>query len=66
MTEDETKRTEAAQKASQYRERAATYESLSEEAQRRGDTQMSIEFARKAAEEQAEASRIEAEIAADK
>ena len=66
MPEDETKRAEAAQKASQYRERAATYESLSEEAQRRGDTQMSIEFARKAAEEQAEASRIEAEITADK
>jgi hypothetical protein len=67
MTEDQTKkRAEVAQKASEYRERAATYESLSEEAQRRGDTQMSIEFARKAAEEQAEASRIEAEIATDK
>jgi hypothetical protein len=66
MTDDEAKkRAEAKQRASEYRERAATYESLSEEAQRRGDSQMSIEFARKAAEEQAEASRIEADIAAN-
>jgi len=62
MTDEAEKRAEAIQRAAEYRERAARYESLSEEAQRKGDTQMSIEFARKAAEEEIEASRIEAGI----
>lgn len=45
--------------AAQCRERARQYESLSADAQRAGDTQASIEFARKAAEELAEAARID-------
>ena len=62
MTDEAEKRAEAIQRAAEYRERAANYESLSEEAQRKGDSQMSIEFARKAAEEAIEARRIEASI----
>jgi hypothetical protein len=63
MTDKADKRAEAIRRAAEYRERAASYESLSEEAQRKGDSEMSIEFARKAAEETIEASRIEAGIA---
>jgi len=62
MTDEAEKRAEAIRRAAEYRERAANYESLSEEAQRKGDSEMSIEFARKAAEEAIEASRIEAGI----
>jgi hypothetical protein len=46
-------------RAAQCRERARQYESLSADAQRAGDTQASIEFAKKAAEELAEAARID-------
>jgi hypothetical protein len=46
-------------RAAQSRERARQYESLSADAQRSGDTQASIEFAKKAAEEFAEAARID-------
>ncbi len=63
MSDDADKRTAAMQRAAEYRERAAQYEKLSEEARQRGDAQMSIEFARKAAEELTEASRIEDSIA---
>ncbi len=59
MSDEAEKRVEAIQRAAEYRERAAQYEKLSEEAQQRGDAEMSIEFARKAAEELTEASRIE-------
>ena len=62
MTDKADKRAEAMRRAAENRERAASYESLSEEAQRKGDSEMSIEFARKAAEEAIEASRIEAVI----
>jgi hypothetical protein len=47
--------------AAQCRERARQYEALSADAQRTGDTEASIEFVKKAAEELAEASRIEKE-----
>ena len=63
MTDNADKRAEAIRRAAEHRERAASYESLSEEAQRKGDSEMSIEFARKAAEEAIEASRIEAGVA---
>jgi hypothetical protein len=63
MTDKTEKRAEAMRRAAEYRERAANYESLSEEAQRKGDSEMSIEFARKAAEEAIEASRVEVSIA---
>ena len=46
-------------RAAQCRERARQYESLSADAQRAGDTQASIEFAKKAAEELAEAACID-------
>jgi hypothetical protein len=49
--------------AAQSRERARQYESLSADAQRAGDTQASIEFAKKAAEELAEAARIDEQAA---
>ena len=62
MTDKAEKRAEAIRRAAEYRKKAAEYESLYEEAQRRGDTQMSIEFARKTAEEEIEARRIEAGI----
>jgi hypothetical protein len=52
-------RTEAHQQAAERRDRAARYETLAAEAQQRGDIQLSIEFASKAAEELVEASRIE-------
>jgi hypothetical protein len=51
--------TNAMRRAAEHRARAAHYEALSIEAERRGDKQMSIEFACKAAEERTEASRIE-------
>ena len=57
---DKTKmREEAIRQAAECRERAARYNALSVEAERRGDTQMSMEFASKAAEEESEALRIE-------
>ncbi len=59
MTDEAKKRTEAIRRAAECRERAAKYEALSAEARRRGDIQMSIEFASKAAEEQIEAHHIE-------
>lgn len=62
VTDAAKKRTEATQRAAECRERAAKYEALSAEAQRRGDIEMSIEFASKAAEEQIEAHRIEESI----
>jgi hypothetical protein len=49
--------------AAQSRERARQYEALSADAQRAGDTQASIEFAKKAAEELAEAARIDEQAA---
>jgi hypothetical protein len=52
-------RTAPIDQAAQCRERARQYESLSADAQRAGDTQASIEFAKKAAEELAEAARID-------
>lgn len=55
-------REEAIQLAAESRERAAHYNALSVEAERRGDTQMSTEFASKAADEQIEALRIEESI----
>jgi hypothetical protein len=62
MTDKAEKRTKAIQRAAEFRERAARFESLAAEAQQRGDMQMYIEFERKAAEELAEASSIEADI----
>jgi hypothetical protein len=60
---DKTKiREEAIRQAAESRERAAHYSALSVEAERRGDMQMSMEFASKAAEEQTEALRIEHDI----
>jgi hypothetical protein len=56
---DKAKRREAMKRAAEYRQRAAEYEAFSVEAQQRGEIEMSIEFARKAAEELAEASRID-------
>jgi hypothetical protein len=57
---DKTKpREEAIGQAAGCRERAARYNALSVEAERRGDTLMSMEFASKAAEEDSEALRIE-------
>jgi len=53
------KRTQAMHRAAEFRDRAGRYESLANEARQRGDMQMSIEFERRAAEELAEASRIE-------
>jgi hypothetical protein len=55
-------RVEAMEQAAQCRERARQYESLAADAQRTGDSQASIEFAKKAAEELAEAARIDEEI----
>ena len=51
--------TNAIRRAAEHRERAARYEALSIDAEQRGDKQMSVEFASKAAEERIEASRIE-------
>jgi len=55
----ETTRAEAMQQVAEHRQRAARYEMLAAEAQQRGDIQVSIDFASKAAEELIEASRIE-------
>ena len=62
MTDELEKRAAAIKRAAEYRERAANYASLSKEAEQRGDAQMSVEFARKAADEEVEANRIEAGI----
>ena len=60
---DKTKmREDAIRQAAECRERAARYNALSIEAERRGDTPMSTEFASKAAEEESEALRIEGGI----
>ena len=57
---DKTKmREETIRQAAECRERAARYNALSVEAERRGDMQMSMEFASKAAEEESEALLIE-------
>ena len=57
---DKTKmREDAIRQAAECRERAARYNALSIEAERRGDMQMSMEFASKAAEEESEALLIE-------
>ena len=57
---DKTKmREDAIRQAAECRERAARYNALSIEAERRGDTPMSTEFASKAAEEESEALLIE-------
>jgi len=57
---DKTKmREDAICQAAECRERAARYNALSVEAERRGDMQMSMEFASKAAEEESEALLIE-------
>ena len=52
-------REDAIRQAAECRERAARYNALSVEAERRGDMQMSMEFASKAAEEESEALLIE-------
>ena len=59
MAEKTEMREEDIRQAAESRERAARYNALSVEAERRGDTQMSVEFASKAAEEESEALRIE-------
>jgi len=57
---DKTKmREDAIRQAAECRERAARYNALSVEAERRGDMQMRMEFASKAAEEESEALLIE-------
>jgi len=57
---DKTKmREDAIRQAAECRERAGRYNALSVEAERRGDMQMSMEFASKAAEEESEALLIE-------
>jgi hypothetical protein len=58
------KRTEAMQRAAEYRARAAQYERLAEEAKERGDFEMAGTFAASAAEERLEAQRIQDAIAA--
>ena len=62
MVDEADKRSEALHRAAEFRDRAARYESLAAEARQRGDTQMSIEFENMAAEELAEADRVEADI----
>jgi DICT domain-containing protein len=59
MTDETKKRAEAIQRAAEYRERAARYEALADEAKQRGDIEMSTKFASSAAEERIEARRIE-------
>jgi hypothetical protein len=62
MTDEAKKRTEALQLAAEYRRRAASYTSLADEAQQRGDTAQSVQFANSAAQELEEARRIEEAI----
>jgi len=61
MAEDRA-RTQAKQNAAECRDRAARYEMLAAEASQRGEIQISIDLTSKAAEELAEANRIEEEI----
>jgi hypothetical protein len=59
MSDEANKRTEAMQRAAECHQRAVQYEALAEEAKRRGDFEMSANFASSAVEERKEAQRIE-------
>ena len=58
MTEQD-KRREALQRAAEYRQRAAQYDALSDDAKRRGNFELSSKFAINALEERNEARKIE-------
>jgi hypothetical protein len=62
MTDEAERRAEAIRRAAEHLERAAHYEALADEAKKRGDIEMSTNFASSAAEERLEASRIEESI----
>jgi hypothetical protein len=62
MTDEAEKRAEANRRAAEHRERAAQYEALADEAKKRGDMEMSTNFASSAADERIEARRIEESI----
>jgi len=56
---DEAKKREAMQRAAEFRQRAAQYDALADEAKQRGDFELSSKFASSANEERNEARKIE-------